>query len=58
MIEQKFKIELSQAASVKDMFNIIEKYYKIEEARPGAIVKATLIGGLLNGLKITQAKPR
>jgi len=55
---EKLKKELSQAVSVKDMFNVIEKYYKIEEARPGAIVKATLIGGLLNGLKITQAKPR
>jgi hypothetical protein len=58
MNEEKFKNELKAAASVKDMFNVIEKYYKIEDAKPGAIVKATLISGLLNGIKITQAKPR
>ena len=57
-MNEKFKRELLEAGTVKDMFTIIEKYYQIENTRPGAIVKATLTNGLLNGLKITGAKPR
>ena len=57
-MNEKFKRELLEAATVKDMFSVIEKYYQIENTRPGAIVKATLTNGLLNGLKITGAKPR
>ena len=58
MNEQLLRAELQKCNSVAEMFNVINKFYDIESTRPGAIVKATLIGGLLNGLKITQAKPR
>lgn len=57
-MEEQFKAELLRAITVKDMFLIIEKYYKIEESKPGSIVKSTLVSGLLNGLKITQTKKR
>ena len=53
-----FKAELAKAANVKEMFIIIEKHYEIENAKPGFIVKQTLINGLINGIKITQAKER
>lgn len=57
-MEEKLKQELRNAITVKDMFSIIEKYYQIENSKPGPIVKATLIGGLLNGIKITNTKAR
>jgi hypothetical protein len=58
MKEQEFKIALSECKTVKEMFDTINKYYEIENTKPGSIVRATLVGGLLNGLKITQAKLR
>lgn len=50
--------ELNAAANIAEMFSILGKYYDLENCRPGAIVKSTMIGSLQRGVMLVGAKPK
>lgn len=53
---QNMNAELKKAANMKEIFSVLEKYYDLENCRPGDITKAGLIMKLQQGVKAVGAK--
>lgn len=58
MLTSEFERELSSCTTVKQMFDVINKHYEIENCRPGTITKATVINGLKTAIKMLNPKRR
>ena len=56
IIIKKLNAELKGAKSMKEMFSVLEKYYDLENCRPGDITKAGIIMSLQSGVKMVGAK--
>ena len=52
------KNKLKDAHTAKQMFEILEDYYDLENARPGFIAKQTFIAKVESVLALLSAKPR
>jgi len=50
--------ELKNSTSVAQMFDILKKYYDLENCKPGAIVKSGMIASLGRGVIFVNAKPK
>lgn len=50
--------ELAGAGNMVEVFRIFEKYYDLENCRPGAITKAGLISQLDKAVIALNAKPK
>lgn len=53
---QDIDIELKKCNSVKEMFDVLTKYYDLENCKPASITKSMLISGLKKGISMTGAK--
>lgn len=56
--EQIMKQELKDASSLKECFDVLGKYYELENCKPGFITKGILISKLEEAVKYMKAAPR
>jgi len=56
--KQKIKEELKASRNLKEAFDILGKYYELENCKPGFIVKGVLIKKLEEAVKTMNAQPR
>jgi len=58
MTQKEFKTELSNAKTVKEFFDVCNKYYHTDQAKLGILSKAALMANIDTLIKTTNAKPK
>ena len=50
--------ELKKASSVSEMFRVLEKFYDLDNCKPGSITKSIMVVNLQKGVGYVGAKPK
>ncbi len=56
--QEELNVALKNAESMKEIFDVLDKFYDLENCRPGKLTKAGILIGLDKAVKMVNAKFR